>query len=125
PGRRVGGGILGTGAGAGAHGRGRRAGLAGRHGTMGEVRGEGRLLGIEVVQARAARTPFGDDIAFGNRVAAAARRRGLLLRASPWFVAVGPPLTTTVAEMDDLVGILDAALDEAEASVGMVAVGTA
>jgi adenosylmethionine-8-amino-7-oxononanoate aminotransferase len=57
----------------------------------------------------------------GARVQAEARKRGLLLRASPWFAAVAPPLTTTEAELDELVGLLDGALEEAEASVGLVA----
>src|SRR5205823_12525433 len=99
--------------------------LARRHPTVGDVRGEGLLLGIELVKERRSRERFGDEVAFGNRVQAAARRRGLLLRASPWFTAVAPPLTTTEAEVDELVALLDAAIDEAEASVGLLAAASA
>jgi beta-alanine--pyruvate transaminase len=46
----------------------------------------------------------------GLDVALAARRRGLLLRASPWFVAVAPPLVATREDVDALVDILRAAV---------------
>ena len=55
---------------------------------------------------------------FGGAVAARARALGLLLRASPWFVAVGPPLVTTEAELTEIVGILDAAIGHVESRVG-------
>jgi 4-aminobutyrate--pyruvate transaminase len=115
-------GVLENGARVGAYLKRRLEELARRHPTAGEVRGEGMLLGIEFVKDRASRERFGDELAFGARVQAAARRRGLLLRASPWFTAVAPPLTTTEAEVDELVELLDAALEEAEASVGLVGV---
>ncbi len=47
-------------------------------------------------------------------MAGAARARGLLLRASPWFIAVAPPLVTTGAEVDEIVSILDEALAAVE-----------
>ena len=49
---------------------------------------------------------------FGIRVREAARRRGLLLRASHWMVAFAPPLTITAAEVDELLDIFEAALGE-------------
>jgi adenosylmethionine-8-amino-7-oxononanoate aminotransferase len=115
------GGVLENGAEVGAYARQRLAELPRRHPTVGDVRGDGMLLGLELVKDRATRERFGDEVAFGNRVATAARKRGLLLRASPWFTAVGPPLTATRAEIDELVEILDAALEEAESSVGLLA----
>ena len=42
----------------------------------------------------------------GLEVALEARRRGLLLRAAPWFVAVAPPLVATRDDVDAIVGIL-------------------
>ena len=57
---------------------------------------------------------------FGGSVAAQARARGLLVRASGWFVAVGPPLVSTQAELAEIVGILDEALSDIEAQVGLV-----
>jgi adenosylmethionine-8-amino-7-oxononanoate aminotransferase len=46
----------------------------------------------------------------GLDVALEARRRGLLLRAAPWFVAVAPPLVATREDIDAIVDILRAAL---------------
>jgi adenosylmethionine-8-amino-7-oxononanoate aminotransferase len=115
------GGVLENGQRVGAYAKRKLAELARRHATVGDVRGEGLMLGLEFVQERGTRARFGEEIAFGNRVATAARKRGALLRASPWFTSVAPPLTATEAEIDELVQILDGAIDEAEASVGLVA----
>ena len=114
-------GALENGARVGARLKRRLGELARQRETVGDVRGDGMLLGLEFVRDRTRREWFGDDVAFGNRVATEARKRGLLLRASPWFTAVAPPLTTTEAEADELVAILDEAIAAAEASVGLVA----
>jgi len=94
--------------------------LAERHPVIGDVRGRGLLLGLEFVADRGTKQRFTEDMGFGLRVASEARQRGLLLRASPWFTAVGPPLTTTVREADEIVGILDDALTAAVADVPAV-----
>jgi putrescine aminotransferase len=47
----------------------------------------------------------------GLNVALEARRRGLLLRAAPWFVAVAPPLVATREDIDAIVDILRASLN--------------
>jgi len=88
-----------------------------RHPIIGDVRGLGFLQGIEFVADRASKRPFPDSLQVGLRVRQEARRRGLLLRASPWFVAVAPPLIATPAEIDQIVAILDQALGAVEASV--------
>jgi adenosylmethionine-8-amino-7-oxononanoate aminotransferase len=49
---------------------------------------------------------------FGLRVREAARKRGLLLRASHWMVALAPPLTITAKETDELLDIFEAALGD-------------
>jgi adenosylmethionine-8-amino-7-oxononanoate aminotransferase len=83
-----------------------------RRPAIGDVRGEGLLIGVELVQDRATRAPYPAAVNLGIRVRDAARRRGLLLRASHWMVAFAPPLTTTAAEVDEIVDIFDAALAE-------------
>ncbi|MGH7265107.1 MAG: aspartate aminotransferase family protein [Candidatus Rokuibacteriota bacterium] len=83
-----------------------------RRPVIGHVRGEGLLIGVELVQDRAARAPYPAAVNLGIRVRDAARRRGLLLRASHWMVAFAPPLTTTAAEVDEILDIFDAALGE-------------
>jgi adenosylmethionine-8-amino-7-oxononanoate aminotransferase len=78
-----------------------------RHPIVGDVRGEGLLIGVEFVRDRETRESFPAAVDVGGRVKAEGRRRGLLLRASPGFIAIGPPLITTVAEADAMVEILD------------------
>ena len=86
--------------------------LRGRLPVIGDVRGEGLLLGVEFVRDPATRERFPAEVNLGIRVREAARRRGLLLRASHWMVAFAPPLTITAAEVDELLDIFEAALDE-------------
>jgi adenosylmethionine-8-amino-7-oxononanoate aminotransferase len=76
------------------------------------VRGEGLLVGVEFVKDPASRERFPASANFGIQVREAARRRGLLLRASHWMVAVAPPLTTTAAEMDTILDLFEQSLAE-------------
>ncbi|HVA86723.1 MAG TPA: aminotransferase class III-fold pyridoxal phosphate-dependent enzyme [Candidatus Saccharimonadales bacterium] len=65
-----------------------------------DVRGHGLLIGIELAGADAT----------GAAVAREARQRGLIVRTGIGFVALGPPLTTTDAEADEIVDILVASV---------------
>jgi adenosylmethionine-8-amino-7-oxononanoate aminotransferase len=80
--------------------------------VIGDVRGEGLLLGVEFVRDPATRERFPAEVNLGIRVREAARRRGLLLRASHWMVAFAPPLTITAPEVDELLDIFEASLGE-------------
>ncbi len=86
--------------------------------VIGDVRGEGLLVGVEFVQEPQTRQRFDATVNFGIRVREAARRRGLLLRASHWMVALAPPLTTSAAEMDEILDIFEQALAETLESLG-------
>jgi len=92
-------------------------GLRERHPSIRLVRGRGLLQGI--VFTDEAQAAVGNLHGFGGAVAAQARARGLLVRASPWFVALGPPLVTTETELAEIVEILDAALSHVEAEVAI------
>ena len=120
-------GALDNGAEVGAYLRNRLVALAADHETIGDVRGMGMMLGLEFVTSRDTRERFADSVNFGLRLQAEARTRGLLLRSSAWFTAIAPPLTTTEAEADEIVAILDASLYAVEASLGLArqAVGAA
>jgi adenosylmethionine-8-amino-7-oxononanoate aminotransferase len=80
--------------------------------AIGDVRGEGLLFGVEFVQDPATRERFPAEINLGVRVRDAARRRGLLLRASHWMVAFAPPLTINATELDDMLDIFEQSLAE-------------
>ena len=74
-----------------------------------EVRVRGLLAGVELA-------PPGPDARWGRRVCAAAVRRGVLLRPLGDVVVVVPPLTITAAEVDRIVDVLAAAVDEVAAA---------
>jgi adenosylmethionine-8-amino-7-oxononanoate aminotransferase len=87
--------------------------LARRRPVIGDVRGEGLLVGVEFVEDPKTRRRFSPDEQLGLRIREAARRRGLLLRASHWMVAFAPPLTVTAGEVDEILDIFEQALEEA------------
>lgn len=84
-----------------------------RHEVIGDVRGKGLLLGLEVVSDRHTRKP---DYQLVRAVSVKARDKGLhlaMLRdgGSGWRVA--PPLTVSRDEIDDALSILDDAFKAA------------
>ena len=79
---------------------------------IGDVRGQGLLFGVEFVRDRDTKEPFPAAENVGVKVREAARRKGLLLRASHWMAVLAPPLTTTAAELDELLDIFDEAMTE-------------
>jgi 4-aminobutyrate aminotransferase-like enzyme len=86
--------------------------MQGRLPVIGDVRGEGLLIGVEFVRDPVTHERYPADVNFGIRVREAARRRGLLLRASHWMLALAPPLTITAAEVDDMLDIIEASLKD-------------
>jgi adenosylmethionine-8-amino-7-oxononanoate aminotransferase len=79
--------------------------------TVGEVRGLGMMIGIELVRDRETKEPFPRGKGVTEQVAAAAREGGLLLYSSTGhadgtngdLVMLGPPFTLTDGEVDHLV----------------------
>jgi adenosylmethionine-8-amino-7-oxononanoate aminotransferase len=82
-----------------------------RHPAIGDVRGMGLLVGVELVRDRSTRERFPADMEVGVRIRDEARRRGLLLRASHWMIVLAPPLIVSDPEIDEMLGILDEAFD--------------
>ena len=85
---------------------------------IGDVRGVGLLVGVEFVQDPETRERFPAALNIGIRVRDAARKRGLLIRASHWMAVLAPPLTTTAEEMDDILDRFEAALLEVLEPIG-------
>ncbi|CAN5466021.1 aspartate aminotransferase family protein [soil metagenome] len=85
--------------------------LVDRHAQVGEVRGRGLMIGVELVEADGI-TPA-PDLAAG--VLEETRRRGLLIGKGGLFgncLRVAPPLSLTTAEADDGAATLAAAIDD-------------
>ena len=100
----------------GAHLRGRLEDLQQKHEAIGEVRGEGLLLGVELVKDRESRVP---DHELGAASTARCFELGLSMnirrrpeRGAVWRIA--PPLTVSTDEIDKGIDILDQALTESQ-----------
>ncbi len=93
----------------------------GDHPAVGDVRGIGLMVGVELVRDRAAKAPFPRGERVTERVVAAARERGLLVYSSTGcangadgdLVLLGPPLVISDAEVDEVIATLAAAVEVA------------
>jgi len=92
--------------------------MAERHPSIGEVRGKGLMIGVELVSDRETReraTVLRDD------VAKLAFEHGLLLLGcGKNSLRLTPPLVVTKDEMDEGLEIFDAVLELAERGAGMI-----
>ena len=85
-----------------------------RYDVIGDVRGQGLLIGVELVKNREAREPFHD---LGLKVTRRCMELGLSMnirqvptRGSVWRIA--PPLTVSAGEIDRALSIIDQALSD-------------
>jgi 4-aminobutyrate aminotransferase len=86
--------------------------LAGKHPLIGDVRGRGLMIGVELVRDRQTKERAIDE---RNAVVTAAFNRGLLiLGAGKNAVRFSPPLVLTRAEAETAIKIFDEALTEIE-----------
>ncbi len=83
------------------------------HPHVREVRQIGLMAGIELIADKAAGTPYPLEAKMGFRVCRAARERGVLLRPLGNVLVVLPPLAIEVGDLQRLLDILYAALEEA------------
>lgn len=90
----------------GAHFNAAMKAALGDHRHVGEVRGEGMLCAVELVEDRDSRSFFDPARKMGPAVVAAMLKRGVIARAMPQGDIVGfaPPLCLTRAEADEIVG---------------------
>jgi adenosylmethionine-8-amino-7-oxononanoate aminotransferase len=90
----------------------------GDHPHVGDIRGQGLMLGVEFVADRATREPFPARHRLARRLGDAAFERGLILYPGQGaadgvrgdHVMIAPPFIVTEAHMDDIVAILVEAL---------------
>ncbi|MCF8467028.1 MAG: aspartate aminotransferase family protein [Sneathiella sp.] len=86
----------------------------GDHKNVGDVRGEGLMLAVEMVKDRETRTFFDPKLTMGAKVAAALLKRGVIARAMPQGDILGfaPPLCLTTDEADIITQAMADALAE-------------
>jgi taurine-pyruvate aminotransferase len=94
-----------------------RAGLEGlrRHGIIGDIRGKGLFLGVELVRDPVTRARF--DPPLGTLIGRKALENGLLFRFDPHWLAFGPALVITEEEVDEILRILDLSITQVLAEI--------
>ena len=88
-----------------------------RHKMVGDVRGIGLMMGVEFVTDRQTRESFPAEVKAGLKVQDACKRRGLLLRANPDWIALGPPLISTQVDIDRMLEIIDACIEQVQEEI--------
>jgi adenosylmethionine-8-amino-7-oxononanoate aminotransferase len=96
-----------------------------KHRTVGDVRGKGLLMGIELVKDRRTRDTFPPAMRANAQLAAICLRRGLVIYPGGGTAdgingdhfLLCPPFTIRETELDELFGILDEALTEFEGTL--------
>lgn len=83
---------------------------------VGDVRQVGLMAGLELVQDKLSKTPYPLAEKRGFRVAASARRRGLMLRPLGNVVVLMPPLSIASKELQFLCRVVQESVREATAS---------
>jgi len=78
---------------------------------VGDVRQQGLMVGIELVRDKETREAYPLEARIGQRVATAARDRGLLIRPLGNVIVLLPPLSTTREELTRMVAILRESID--------------
>jgi len=93
------------------------------HPSVGDVRGKGFLIGLELVADKKSKVPFPVEMGFGKRVVKKAWDLGLVIRSESGTVEgvrgdhliLAPPLVASREELSKMVGLLDQALTAVEA----------
>ena len=80
------------------------------HPHVGEVRGQGLMCGVELVQDKATKAEFPPQEKIGTRVQVEALERGLFSRVRGDVFLLAPPIITTHAQLERAVEILAASV---------------
>jgi adenosylmethionine-8-amino-7-oxononanoate aminotransferase len=100
-------------------------GALGEHPALGEIRGLGLMVGIELVADRASRAPFPRAAKVTEAVVRGARERGVLVYSGTGVadgtngdsILLGPPFVITDEELQRVAAVLADAVDEAVGAV--------
>jgi hypothetical protein len=103
----------------------------GPHEHVGDVRGRGLMVGIELVEDRATRRAFPRAARLTEGVVRAARDRGVLVYSGTGnangvdgdTILLGPPFVVTDGELERIVDAVGAAIEEATAGIPATTTG--
>jgi 4-aminobutyrate--pyruvate transaminase len=82
------------------------------HPHVGNVRGKGLMLFVELVADKASKARLDPSLNIGGRLTAATRRHGIIVRPVNDGIAIAPPLTIQQPELDHIVNAIAASVDE-------------
>jgi L-2,4-diaminobutyrate transaminase len=89
----------------------------GNHPLVGEIRGLGFMLGVEIVKDRATKTSFPREALVGRRLLRMLFDRGLISRALGDTLVFAPPLVIERNELDELVAKFKAGVESIEKEI--------
>ena len=90
-----------------------------RHSIIGEVRGLGLLLGIEIVKNPETKESFPDNSDIAEILNKSFRSHDLILLASNKGISIGPPLCIQKNEVDYICESIDKSLTMAETELSL------
>ena len=93
--------------------------IADRFKFIGDVRGLGLMLTVELVSDRETKESFPKSLPIGEKLTERFNREGLLLEASNQMVSFYPPLCITRSEVDEIVAGVSVALDETASELSL------
>jgi 4-aminobutyrate--pyruvate transaminase len=93
------------------------AGIAAASSIVGEVRGEGLMFGVELVEDPATRTAFDPALKIGGAFDATALQNGLIIRAMGDTIGLCPPLIINLKEIDEMLDLFARTLKTVEAGL--------
>lgn len=87
--------------------------FAKRYAAVGDVRGKGLMVALDLVKDKATREPIDPTDGYANRVAEVAREHGVLVRPVGTKIILSPPLVIETAQIDAIVQALAAGFEQA------------
>ena len=92
---------------------------------VGDIRGKGLMVGLELVKDKTTRKPFDASVKLAEKISARAQQKGLLLRPINGFIdgklgdclIVAPPFITKKEEIDKICSILKDTLTEIQKEI--------
>jgi 4-aminobutyrate--pyruvate transaminase len=89
------------------------------HPLVGEVRGEGLIAGLELVEDKLSKRPFDPQLKVGLKVFARGHQNGLIVRAIGDTIALCPPMIITETQVQEMIARLEKTLDETAITLGI------
>ena len=82
------------------------------HLHVGNVRGKGLMLFVEVVADKATKEKYDPAINVSPRLTTATRQRGIIVRAVNDGIAIAPPLTIQPPQLDEIADAIAGSIEE-------------